>query len=208
MATKADNTKQRLLESAKTEFLEKGFSAASLRTIAGNAGVTTGALYGYFSDKETLFATLVGEHAAFFEREFRASQTKFFEMDAETQRSCMGEYSSKSLFRLVDYMYDHLEAFRLLLCSSTGTPFEHWLEPIIACEEESTHRYIEQLRRNGFPVKDIGNDLIHILCSGCFHDIMEPVIHNMDRATAIHHITLIWEFCYAGWDALLGTRRS
>ncbi|MBR1912577.1 MAG: TetR/AcrR family transcriptional regulator, partial [Treponema sp.] len=52
-------TKEKLLQSAKTEFLEKGYTAASLRTICKNAGVTTGALYFFFKDKEDLFASLV-----------------------------------------------------------------------------------------------------------------------------------------------------
>ena len=34
------------------EFLDKGFQGASLRQIVKNAGVTTGAFYGYFSSKE------------------------------------------------------------------------------------------------------------------------------------------------------------
>lgn len=36
---------------AKAEFMEKGFREASLRNIAKSAGVTTGALYGYYGSK-------------------------------------------------------------------------------------------------------------------------------------------------------------
>ena len=49
-----------LLASAKQEFLEKGYQGASLRAICKNAGVTTGALYFFFQDKEDLFAAIVG----------------------------------------------------------------------------------------------------------------------------------------------------
>ena len=35
------------------EFLDKGFQGASLRQIVKNAGVTTGAFYGYFSSKSS-----------------------------------------------------------------------------------------------------------------------------------------------------------
>ena len=52
-------TKSRLLASAKQEFMEKGYLQASLRNICKNAGVTTGALYFFFQDKEDLFASLV-----------------------------------------------------------------------------------------------------------------------------------------------------
>ncbi|HAC31005.1 MAG TPA: TetR/AcrR family transcriptional regulator, partial [Treponema sp.] len=61
MAESSIETKNRLLESAKKEFLEKGFTAASLRTIAANAGVTTGAMYRHFKDKDAFFCALVDD---------------------------------------------------------------------------------------------------------------------------------------------------
>ena len=44
-------TEAKLLASAKSEFLEKGYAKASLRKICANAGMTTGALYFFFKDK-------------------------------------------------------------------------------------------------------------------------------------------------------------
>ncbi|MFR4773937.1 MAG: TetR/AcrR family transcriptional regulator [Ruminococcus sp.] len=49
MLTTETGTQTRILAAAKTEFLEKGFRNASLRTIVKLAGVTTGAFYGYYS---------------------------------------------------------------------------------------------------------------------------------------------------------------
>lgn len=50
----SDNeTRQRLIDSAKKEFFENGFAKASLRKICTNAGVTTGALY-FFSKIRTI----------------------------------------------------------------------------------------------------------------------------------------------------------
>ena len=54
-------TKRKLQECAMKEFLEKGYMKASLRNICREAGVTTGALYFFFKDKEDLFASLVDE---------------------------------------------------------------------------------------------------------------------------------------------------
>ena len=50
-----------ILSAAMQEFLEKGFKSASLRNIVKTAGVTTGALYGYYDSKEDLFEALVDE---------------------------------------------------------------------------------------------------------------------------------------------------
>ena len=65
MSDSTKETKQKILESAKKEFLEKGFSAASLRTIASNAGLTTGAMYRHFKDKDALFCALVDDAVDF-----------------------------------------------------------------------------------------------------------------------------------------------
>ena len=54
-------TRERLLISAKQEFLENGYMRASLRNICKNAGVTTGALYFFLQDKEDLIASLEQE---------------------------------------------------------------------------------------------------------------------------------------------------
>ena len=52
-----------LLEAGKREFMENGFRGASLKSIAASLGVTTGAIYRYYTDKEALFDGLVREPA-------------------------------------------------------------------------------------------------------------------------------------------------
>ena len=64
MEEKHNATLARIRQAAMQEFLDKGFQGASLRQIVKNAGVTTGAFYGYFSSKEALFNALVEPHAA------------------------------------------------------------------------------------------------------------------------------------------------
>ena len=58
MIESAQTTQQSILQAGKKEFLAKGFQAASLRNIAKEAGVTTGAFYGYYKIKEELFDAL------------------------------------------------------------------------------------------------------------------------------------------------------
>ena len=56
---KVSVTKQKILEVAEKEFLEKGFTKATLRDIVKKAGVTVGAFYGYYTSKEEIFDDLV-----------------------------------------------------------------------------------------------------------------------------------------------------
>lgn len=49
-----DQTRQKLLEAAKEEFLIQGFPSASLDNILKNTGMTKGALYHHFKNKKEL----------------------------------------------------------------------------------------------------------------------------------------------------------
>ncbi len=58
-------TRQSLLDAARTLFAEKGYAATATPDIVAAAGVTRGALYHHFADKQALFAAVVeAEHAA------------------------------------------------------------------------------------------------------------------------------------------------
>ncbi|MDO5717411.1 MAG: helix-turn-helix domain-containing protein [Tissierellia bacterium] len=52
------STKDNILKAAENEFIEKGYEDSSLRNIAKMSGVTTGAIYGYFKDKDELYETI------------------------------------------------------------------------------------------------------------------------------------------------------
>lgn len=52
-------TKRGLLEAATVEFAARGYEGASLRQICSRAGVTTGALYFFFENKEDLFRQVI-----------------------------------------------------------------------------------------------------------------------------------------------------
>lgn len=55
MAKQIEGVSERILACAKEEFLEKGFSEASLRSIAAKADTTTGSIYSRYGGKEELF---------------------------------------------------------------------------------------------------------------------------------------------------------
>jgi len=56
---KRARTRKRLMEAAAAVIAEKGFDRASLEDIAALAGMTRGAVYGNFKNKEELFLALI-----------------------------------------------------------------------------------------------------------------------------------------------------
>ena len=60
--------KQHILEAAIIKFTEKGFEKTSLREIASAAGLTTGAIYHHFKNKDELFYHAVKEAMYFAQK--------------------------------------------------------------------------------------------------------------------------------------------
>lgn len=60
----AARTRQDILKSALIVFGEKGYSAATLKQIAAEAGVTRGAIYWHFNNKAELYNTLIESYSA------------------------------------------------------------------------------------------------------------------------------------------------
>jgi AcrR family transcriptional regulator len=61
---KTEETRRKLLQSARRIFARDGFEAARIEDIAAHAGYTRGAFYAHFKLKEDLFFALLEEHLA------------------------------------------------------------------------------------------------------------------------------------------------
>ena len=186
------------------EFLDKGFQGASLRQIVKNAGVTTGAFYGYFSSKEALFASIVEPHAAALMGKFMEAQTSFAELPEEQQPEHMGVESSGCVHWMVDYICAHREPVKLLLCRAEGTSYEHFVHNMVEAEVEYTQRYMEVLRHLGRDIPVLDKSLCHIIASGMFNGIFEIVVHDMPRDQAMWDVDQLRDFYTAGWLKLMG----
>ncbi len=84
-------TREQIFEAGKREFLKKGYRMASLRNIVKEAGVTTGAFYGYFKSKEKLFESLVAVPAETFLGAFECAQEEFAGLPPEEQPGSNGQ---------------------------------------------------------------------------------------------------------------------
>lgn len=203
MEEKLSDTMVKIQQAALEEFSDKGFLGASLRQIVKHAGVTTGAFYGYFSSKEALFASIVEPHAAALMGRFMEAQTGFAELPEEEQPQHMGEASGDYVNWMVDYICDHREPVKLLLCSAEGTSYEHFVHNMVEIEVEYTLKYMDVLRRSGREVPELKKSLCHIIASGMFSGLFEIAVHDMPREQALRDITQFRSFYTAGWLKLM-----
>lgn len=204
MSNEESSTLQNILVAGKREFLEKGFKSASLRNIVKSAGVTTGAFYGYFSGKEALFAAIVEEHAAAIMKIFMSAQEEFSQLPKEVQARHMGVESRTSLDMIIDYIYEHFDEFKLLICKSEGTSYENFVHNMVEIEVEETLAFIEVLRSQGKEVPNIEKAVCHMIVSGMFSGIFQLIEHDMKRENAKKYVSEFQDFYIAGWSKILG----
>lgn len=119
MTKPIEGVSERILVCAREEFLEKGYSEASLRTIAAKADTTTGSIYSRFGDKEGLFCAIVEPAAEGLTQIFLKTQEAFHAREAEEQPKVMEDYVVGGMDEMLDYVYDRFDDFRLLLDASS-----------------------------------------------------------------------------------------
>lgn len=196
-------TLKNILSAGKKEFLEKGYRSASLRNIAKEANVTTGAFYGYFKSKEQLFDYLVSESAGVCMARYKMAQNTFADLPAEQQAKEMGNISGNCMDDIVDYMYDHYDDFKLILCCSEGTKYENFIHEMVEIEVEATYRFMNVLRDIGRRVNNVDPALVHILASGMFSAYFEMIIHDMPKKQAKGYVKELRAFYTAGWKSVM-----
>ena len=201
----AETTTLRLIHSAALqEFLEKDFKSASLRSIVKKAGVTTGAFYGYYASKESLFEALVCEQYKHFVELFQQAQQSFSNIPREEQPKHLGDISGSCLDEMLLYAYQHLEVFKLILCHSEGTRFSNLIDEMVEIEIKGTHAYLAVLEEIGRPAPPIDEHLEHVLITGMFNTFFELIIHEMPLERARHYLKEMRAFYTAGWMKIMG----
>ncbi len=201
----AETTTLRLIQSAAMqEFLEKDFQSASLRSIVKKAGVTTGAFYGYYASKESLFEALVCEQYDHFIGLFQKAQQDFSDIPQEEQPKHLGDISGACMDEMLLYAYQHLNVFKLILCHSEGTRFSGLIDEMVEIEIRGTHDYLAVLEKLGRPSPPIDEHLEHVLITGMFNTFFELIIHEMPLEKAQHYLKEMRAFYTAGWMKIMG----
>jgi AcrR family transcriptional regulator len=93
-AKSKERNRQKILESAMNLFRERGFEAATLRDIAKDAGLSTGALFANFNDKNEIFVTVVEAENARVIDVMRDSYDESLDLVARLHKQLMQGYEA------------------------------------------------------------------------------------------------------------------
>ena len=197
-------THTRILESASRQFLELGFSGASIRQICKDAGVTNGAFYAHFKSKEDLFGQLVGPAIDGLVELHGKETSRYMEIG-----STEGVLESLDIAFLTDeivvhHVYEHANAFRLLLTASGGTSFERFPKALVEEETRGTMTFFELCRPFVRRPENMSGNIAAQVSSFIVWTVFDCLLSGLPEGEAIREAQLASEFCIAGlrriWD--------
>lgn len=201
-------TKRRIIEAALYEFEQKGYQGASLRQIVKNAGVTTGAFYGYYSSKAELFEGIVGVHYDAMMQHYTDVQESFAIKEFDEQKADMADVSRDCMHWMLNYAHEHLREVRIMFMKSEGTRFSDFVDRLVEIEVESTENFKVDLHND---MKEAAQEFLnidyrfeHIMATGMFNAFRELIVHEMTYSEAKVQLELIRRFYTAGWQELFG----
>ncbi len=104
----------------------------------------------------------------------------------------------------VGYIYDHLEAFQLIICKSQGTKYESFLHDLAVIEEETTLSFMKQLKKQGMKIRDFRKEELHLLVTVNVSAVFQTVEHGFTREEAMHYAQTLDCFFSKGWKEFFG----
>ena len=125
-----NESRERLLECAKKEFLEKGFAKASLRSICSQAGLTTGAVYFLFKDKNGLFEAVVSGPLGELMQLMQSHLAQEEHADISAYSHVSGDHDFFA-DEMVTLLYSHYDEMMILLEKSQGSQFENLPDRVV-----------------------------------------------------------------------------
>lgn len=185
------------------EFLEKGYEAASIRSIGKRAGMTSAGLYRHYADKEAMFGAmvqpLIDEINTWTKRH---TENKYSILDSKDKKEELFGETFIDLIKKV--ILNRKEEFILLMSCSGGTKYENFIHDYAMDNQKTFLDAIQYMRNKGYPVINVSEEELHMLLSAYMTACFEPIIHKYDDIKIEQYLNTIQTFFMPGWLKIMG----
>ena len=196
-------TKKHLMKCAKAEFMEKGFARASLRNICQKAGVTTGALYFFFNDKDDLFCEIVGDFMDRLDaiiKEHYSHEVK--EADTGYENEHDNSLDLECTKQLVHEIYKYRDEVLLVLTKSQGSTMENVMDRLVDQMDEH-NAFICKAMCKANDVQMVEKKVVHWMSHSQVDMFIFMVTHIDNEKEALTFAEKGMEYLIAGWYAIV-----
>ena len=187
----------------KEEFLEKGYEAASIRSIGARAGMTSAGLYRHYADKEAMYSAMVEPLIEEIRTWTRKHTEKKYNL-IEKRKDKSNLFGESFIDMIREVILPRRDEFKLLMTCSSGTRYENFLHEYVQENQKEFLETIGILKENGYPVTLVDEEELHMLLSAYLTACFEPIIHGVDEAKLDKYLNTIQEFFMPGWLKIMG----
>ena len=128
---------------------------------------------------------------------------EFAVLSPEKQVEELSGITSHHVLSMINYIYDHFDEFKLLLCCGAPGSAEAFIARLAGVEEQSCFDFVEAVKSLGYQVPELDDTLVHILCRSFFQQLQEFISHDLPRERALSCALLLGRFQHAGWVGIL-----
>ncbi len=197
MANRDHSLDDGIIQAAYSEFLAYGFQKASVHKIAEKAGVTTGAIYTRYKNKDALFASLLQN---FFE-----TMGTLFTPIAEEYEKAKRSAQLEDILRAINaeeriyfqLLIGHYDDCSLFFCRSDGSSVETMLHELMDQKAEQTVEFFSQLYG-----KKPNTDAIRLLMGAQFWYFRQLLDKHLEEDEMFACLQAVLDFTNAGWRQL------
>ena len=197
MANRDHSLDDGIVQAAYSEFLAYGFQKASLHKIAEKAGVTTGAIYTRYKNKDALFVSLLQD---FFE-----TMKTLFTPIAEEYEKARHSAQPEDILRAINaeeriyfqLLTGHYDDCTLFFCRSDGSSVETMLHELMDQKAEQTVEFFFQVYG-----KEPNADAIRLLMGAQFWYFRQLLNKHLEEDEMLACLQAVLNFTNAGWRQL------
>lgn len=202
MQTLKDDIKQRILVTAREEFIAHGVKCTSIRTVARKAGVAVGNVYNYFGSKDELFCEVLRPLITALDRYIQSHNSEWhLSLEVFSARRFQDEY----ILAMKTFVINFRPELRLLLFKAEGSSLAGYKEKIIEHQTKIGTEYL-QLMKERYPHLDINISpfFLHIASSTWMSIFSELVEHEeFDEQEIECALEQYAAYSMAGWRELM-----
>lgn len=194
-----NDAREKLLACAKKEFLEKGYTKASLRSISAAAGMTTGAVYFFCKDKDGLFGAVVAEPLQRIKDVIAQHFSEDLEADVTHFQHTEGDHDAFAQ-EMISLLYADRDALLILLEKAAGSSYEGIVDRFIEMIEKHNLALAERYA-SAFPEKRVNMYMLHWLSHVEINAYVHLITHEADPDKALKEIKPVMDMLVEGWVA-------
>lgn len=170
-----DDVKRRIIRTAFTHFLEKGYHGTTMGSIAESLGVTKPALYQYFPGKEDLFAAV----AELARDEFKGT----------LERSFAGRDIQEGSAALFDALLHYVPRFNSMYSEMLLLAARNERLRLVLVQDRKEdiwviERFIRRQQETGLVSRKLDPRVLSLACDALANGLLMDVMMGMDREEA------------------------